>query len=457
MKIKTWNGRFAASPIVRTAVVASMYGAALFAAGNASAMPNFARRYNADCGLCHTQVPKLNRFGYEFRLAGYRAPGEIGKDEKPFNLGDFFTARIQEQYNYQKHETPTGAGKTTNSQLEFVEATLYPLTGAWGKNFASLVELSMAPGDIFEVENAYVRGAWGDQDGWFQAKIGVMHPWEGFGASDRPLGNIRPLFQKMSAGAQKGDGGVASAASGSPFYLWNLDESAAEVGYHYPKTGTSVAARVSNGLIWNPDAPNFVDPAQGGELSKGRTDPAHNSKNYQFFLNQFITDSSAVSLVYYHGSMPYVKPDELAAGVSNPVNTFDRLALYGNYFVLPKLNLLAGYSRGKDDVDKASVASAAAASGLTLFNPNNLGKNKGYFLEANYHAAPKFAFGGRYDMFDPSDAVSHNTTKAATLFANWSVYQGLQLIGDIQRKKTELTAGGENTDTQFLLRGIIIF
>jgi len=409
----------------------------------AHAMPNFARKYKADCGMCHTAVPKLNRLGYEFRAAGYRMPNDIGKDEKEFNLGDMFAARLQEEVNYHEHDAPGSGSDYTNSQLNFVEATLYPMTGSWGRNFASISELSMASGDIFEVENAYVRGVFGDAQRWFQFRVGIMHPWEGFGASDRPLGNSRTLFQKMATASSTAGG----FASGSPFYLWNLDESAIELGYNSAGTGTSIAGRVSNGLVWNPEATNQVDPAQGGALSKGNSDPGHNGKNYQFFVNQFINWDSAVSAYYYHGTIPFADP---SAGPS-PLVTFDRWALYGNYQVLQPLNLLAGYAGGKDSVD------VAAATGLGLSNPANLGTSNGWFVEGDYRFVPNVAAGLRYDAFDPSDKVNRNTVNAYTASANWRILDGLQMIADYQHKTTDLTAGGSNKDDVLQIRGIIIF
>ena len=43
----------------------------------ASAMPAWSRKYNADCTLCHTTYPRLNRTGYEFKRLGYRFPSEV--------------------------------------------------------------------------------------------------------------------------------------------------------------------------------------------------------------------------------------------------------------------------------------------------------------------------------------------------------------------------------------------
>ena len=41
------------------------------------AMPAWARKYKADCSLCHTTYPRLNRTGYEFKRLGYRFKWEI--------------------------------------------------------------------------------------------------------------------------------------------------------------------------------------------------------------------------------------------------------------------------------------------------------------------------------------------------------------------------------------------
>ena len=56
----------------------------------AQAMPAWARKYNADCTLCHTTYPRLNRTGYEFRRRGYRFEWESEKTDKT-STGDVKT------------------------------------------------------------------------------------------------------------------------------------------------------------------------------------------------------------------------------------------------------------------------------------------------------------------------------------------------------------------------------
>lgn len=41
------------------------------------ARPAWSRKYKADCSLCHTTYPRLNRTGYEFRRLGYRFKWEV--------------------------------------------------------------------------------------------------------------------------------------------------------------------------------------------------------------------------------------------------------------------------------------------------------------------------------------------------------------------------------------------
>ena len=419
----------------------------------ASAMPNFARKYEKNCNMCHTQVPKLNRTGFEFRLAGYRMPNEIGQKEEDFNLGDFFAARIQMQDLSKKHDDVNPAKNTSSNQLTFYEATLYPLTGSWGSNFGSLVELSMAPGESFEVENAYVRGVWGDgKKGWFTGKIGVMHPWEGFGASDRVLGNIRPLFQKQ-------------ASIGSPFYLWNVDEMAIEGGYYWPKTGTNISARISNGVIWKPDSngtfSDHADPAQGGDLNKTPGQIGQDHKNWQIVVNQYFNQDSGMTLYYYEGQIPY--PD--IANPDNPVtgeftsDSYSRFVAYGNYYVIPKkLNLEAGWFSGSDSLKNSNVTGVLSNSSTKQIG-SQVGNSDGTFFEADYEILEgALGVGARYDSFDPSNKVDHNNQAAWSVFANWRFANSMQLVGDYQHKTTEAGAKpGENTDDQLLARFIFIF
>ena len=207
----------------------------VFVPSRPQAMPMFARKYNVDCTTCHTAIPRLNEKGYKFRAAGFRMPEEIGQpQETKFELGNYFSARLQARYDAQATNQPNGAAvanvlggvpgpRIQTNSLSYQESTLYPLTGSWGKYFGSLVELSVSPEDFFEVENAYVRFTKGNENNFFTVRGGVFHPFEGFGASDRPFSNARPLFQTtpISAGGR---------AIPYVYQSWGLDEVGVEAG-----------------------------------------------------------------------------------------------------------------------------------------------------------------------------------------------------------------------------------
>lgn len=133
-------------------------------ASPAVSMPNFARKYAMDCNACHTTIPRLNEFGFQFRKAGFRLPSDIGKPTKN-NFEDTMTARIQARYDLKRHDD---SGKTSNnSQLTFHEVTLYPLSASFGKYYSSLMELSILGEDFVEIENAYFRYARGNENSLF--------------------------------------------------------------------------------------------------------------------------------------------------------------------------------------------------------------------------------------------------------------------------------------------------
>ena len=148
-----------------------------------AAMPNFTRQYGVGCSTCHSTIPRLNRTGYEFRRSGWRNPDEIGlirdweknRAEETHNVADYFAARLQANASYVSRNHATDGGEYTVSshnytvnRLEFTEFTLYPLTGGFLGNWASMSEIS-GETDNVEVENAYVRYDRGGYRAWRRA------------------------------------------------------------------------------------------------------------------------------------------------------------------------------------------------------------------------------------------------------------------------------------------------
>ncbi len=408
----------------------------LLGASSALAMPQFSRRENMSCSGCHTQIPRLNRFGYEYRQAGFRVPENLGKEEKPFSLEELFGARVQVSGDY-SHRDDNGAS-SNNGQLQFREFTMYPLTGAWGRYFSSLTELSVAPEDFFEVENAYVKANLGTPDHMGWVRLGIAHPFEGYGGSDRPLGLARSLIQTTAANHNQS----------TLFTPWGLDQVGLSAGYLF--RGFSAAFTVWNGNFVRSEEGGAVKvfPAQGGELLKTATVPSNNHKDFQLFVNQMVGERFGISAYYYRGWLDLPKDPKAELTPANLwQNGFDRFALYGYLQPHKHLALQAG---GQLGIDHFFDANAAEPTGGTFYSG-------GLFGELLVPMREGLAGAVRYDFFDPSSRKDNNELHAVTAALNWAAQNGLQLIGQYRFVDTSLGAGkSDRQDHSLQLRLIFI-
>ncbi|MFQ5668953.1 MAG: hypothetical protein ACE5HD_00360 [Acidobacteriota bacterium] len=422
--------------LVHTAIWVGGLGAILAGFGflpDAQAMPNFARQYEVACSVCHTIVPRLNKTGYDFRRAGFRMPDEIGnirdfeteRGTAAFKVANYFSARLQANLSWlnRDHTNSIGAydpnGGTTNlNNIEFKEFTLYPLTGGFLGNWAAESEISGGTDEI-EVENAYVRYDAGDSDLYWQARLGVFHPFEGYGASDRPISITRPLIQTA--------GTVTASGEQNGWHPWGFDQAGIEGGFALG--GTSLSVAVFNGLI-----ENAGDPAQGGKLKKAAGSPSESDKDYQLFFNQFFGESeAAISAYYYEGRISLGDPMLFK-------NRFRRAALYGS-LPLGKANLLGAYSWGED------------RDALT----RTTAENDGWFFEVDGYLSETLGIGARYEQFDPSDLIDNNDITAVSVFLNMPANNGLQWIAEYKHKTTEHPAGPDQDEDSVNIRTIFIW
>jgi hypothetical protein len=394
----------------------------------------FSRKYQVACAYCHTLIPRLTEAGYEFRAAGFRTPEEIGKrDEKEtfkFMIGDYDSVRLQARYDLSR--TDNAGAVTTTNQLTFHEITLYPLTGAFLGNYSSLFEISLAAGENPEVENAYGRGNWKAGPGHFSARFGIFHPFEGYGASDRPIAIARPLFQ------------TTSARFNQPTFFtpWGFDEAGLELGYTVNRT--SIRATLFNGLTFSEEE-GTATPATSlsGSDSKVRGRPSYNDKDIQLFFNQILTeDGGGVSLYYYNGrlDLPVVgSPDDFFK------NKFERYAAYASYPIGPAL-LLGGYQSGRDDT-------FTSARG---YGPRNT--VRGYFGEVDVMPTNlMLGVAARYEQFDPSTKVDNNKSTRYLVALNKPFNNGLQAIAEYFYRKTEQLTTADRKDNTFQIRFIWIW
>ncbi len=417
--------------IVLTALIGSLVLIAL--SPRANAMPMFARKYKVGCSVCHTIIPRLNDTGWEFRAAGFRMPKDIGKPETidySSAFGDYDSLRLQLRYDLS--DVKIGGTSTSNNKLTFAEVTFYPLTGSFLKNYSSLFEISLVPGDPLEVENAYGRGDWNAGPGYISVRAGIFHPFEGFGASDRPISISRPFIQTTPANFNQ-----------STFFTpWGFDEVGIELGYTYK--GSSLRATVFNGLNYSIEE-GHATPATflTGSDSKTPGRPSYNSKDVQIFFNQILTENGGgISAYYYIGRIDL---PETAAQDQFFKDIFDRWAVYAGYPIGPFLPI-GGYQSGNDDTFVSSTGE---------YGPTTT--TKGWFAELDYYAGNWMGVAARYDWDDPSDLKANNNIKGYTVAVNVPFQNGLQAIAQYQYKETDRGAQPKRIDNAFQIRAIWIW
>lgn len=382
----------------------------VWAPQDAQAMSQFARRYGVSCSVCHTTIPRLTPAGYKFRAAGFRMPDELGKEAKFNGLKDLFSGRIREEFKVKNNN-----GDVTSTQFSFHELTLYPVTGAVGKWWGSLTELTFAVDEKPEVENAYIKAAVPKGDDWlFTARAGIFHPFEGYGASDRPISNYRPQFQV---------GFPKHKAFASPVRLWQDDQEGLELGASYKDA--RLTAAILNGF-------NTKD----GGANVGEDD---NRRDLLLLFNQIIGDSSGLSADLRRG---FTNHD--AAGTSDGAdwtNDYLRAAVYANHKVLgEKLNILAGAGVGQDHFP----------------DPGGFISSNGWYAEAESKLHEHFTGALRYDTFTPSASLGDIRKEAITL-TGVIPFEQVKFLADYRYKRSLNPAKADAVEHEVRAEWMVIY
>ncbi len=390
------------------------------------ALPMFARKYGLPCSSCHTSPPRLNEAGYAFREAGFRMPEEIGSvTEEPFDIFDYISARIQ----LRADEGRSKVGSQTSSKHEFLVQALefYPFTGSWGKYFSSNIKVTFAPvgSPAVAIENAYAKVNNGNENRSVAGRVGIFHPYDGYGASDNPATISRPFFQTNPANFEQS----------TFFRTWGFDQAGAEIGLDYHRT--SIRFALLNGLVLSKEDGKFVaTAAQGGPLTKPSAGPNHHGPDFQVFVNHVLhPGGGGVSFHYYHGNLAL----PMSGNEKFFRNYFDRAAVYGSYPVAKRLHLFAGYQRGRD----------RRATGATF-------SSAGAFAEVSVPIHKLTEAGVRYDWFDPALTKQDNSQRGTTAYVNVWFYSQLRIVAEYQHKATRLQPATTQKDDVFQVRIIYI-
>jgi hypothetical protein len=350
---------------------------AVFTPRQASAVPQYARRYGITCYACHTVPPVLNEQGYMFKKLGHHLPPalEISKPvqrildlvrkEREWSITNNASFAVSE-FNYSAQRSKQqDQGSSSTSALQVGSWNAY--FGGWipDTNFFYYSELDiLQDGETNpELSNAHIGYAGGTAKNSWYGVVGRKH-------------------LQIAEGTRAAQ--VYSLLPGSPLIFENagptnfvLDQSpvGVEGGYTWASSRyrniVGVNVKVTNG-----------DNADGSEIL-GPSDK--NGKDVWADADWWYAPESGVTFLTYQGKKNQIQNP----GLSNEFNYWARIrreGVFGNYMIgRDKIDLLGGYLHGNDDWQDPATQSPGTY------------RTNGGFGEVDYYMWRGFVLAGRYD------------------------------------------------------------
>jgi len=162
----------------------------LFTTTDAQAIPAFARKYDVNCTVCHTRVPRLNRTGERFLENGYQLPGtEDGDTIKKSRLGDLtlddvtnylgfrMRGNLLRTFDYARHTSGTNidGNLEDRTELGFPEVFSIFTAGTVTNNVGFFAEVeSNLEEDKTGVERAFLTFNNLGQHDWAHLRVGKL-------------------------------------------------------------------------------------------------------------------------------------------------------------------------------------------------------------------------------------------------------------------------------------------
>ena len=348
-----------------------------FAPQNAWALPSWARRYNADCSMCHTMYPQLNAVGHKFRRLGYRMPDEFDSKETQLSTEDisklthYFSARGRPRMTYTK-----AAGTPAKFNFTMEDVTVF-YAGPVTRNFSFYFELPFEPADEKGfLEVGQLNMAFGSSDSFFFARAGQFHSLSkvGFGGLDRFIGISAPAI-------------VSTTVNGATL---RQDVLGVELGFSRGQFTGLLQAH--DGI--NPTGTTVLDNAD-----------SNNAKDLVALLEYMIPDNNgSISAVYMYGKEPTPEDNAGTAVVGAKETKINRAYLFADYtFDTIGLRPIIGGGVGFDNqfvrgIGTKTPVLVSATDSRSWFSFIELDKK----INDNLYAL------GRFDMYDPTNKDEAN-------------------------------------------------
>ncbi|NGZ94847.1 MAG: hypothetical protein CV089_01715 [Nitrospira sp. WS110] len=385
---------FRGVPGILMMLIVIMMGTWVVDVQEAHAIPAWARKYDADCAMCHYPTyPRLNSFGHQFRRAGYRTPVEFGKDQDITKIQNFLAGKVRTQVSYRDNES-----EVDRSQFTLNEAALM-YGGAFSRNFSGFLKIGTFTGSTAGNTNntnftGKLYGVFGSQDNFFAVRAGQMSMlyFEGFGGLGAPtLVSLNPIYANQL---------TAFGATSPLRHTFSTQQRGAELSYVYGPGRFLV--QVSNGLDSSGSGTNTI-----GDFDRRKDFLVA----YEHILDEI---ASGFTLLYYNGTAypsgaggQGLNLNQRFAYERFGVNANKIFNLGGRVF----LEIQGGYLRSSDRVPIQQTG-------------GNIKGNAWYVEAQQYIPGPEVTFVQRYSVIDDNVPQKNTTRKdytvgAVTTIQNW--------------------------------------
>lgn len=351
----------------------------IFFTNQATALPQFARRYNLKCSACHTIVPVLNEQGILFQRLGYHLPPALQPSHavsKLSALPEGATWSLANNASLAVADFSFSAERTTQEGQSPSSTSAFQV-GLWNAYFAGWVpdtnffyhaEFDIVSGGSTspDLSNAcFGYGSGTAKNSWYVV-AGREHLQLAQGTRAAQVYSLLPnsplLFENSSPTNFVLDQAPVGASAG---YTWISD--------NYRRV-FAASAKITNG-----------DNADGSEIL---TSSNRNSKDAWLDLDFWYAPESGVTFIDYYGK----KDQNITDSSGNTLLTYHpvirRQGVFANYMYKYKADLTGGYLRSHDGWLSALNAPAG----------NFIGND--YFVALDYYIQQGFAISGRFDRLN---------------------------------------------------------
>jgi len=376
---------------------------------SAGALPAFARQLNTKCSTCHAPVPpRLNNLGITFKRLGFRLPdsddeGRLIVKDKPsrsaledFSLiGDF--------------RGESARGEPTSFALDEVELMG---GGALGKRLSYLAQVAYEDGEVM-AEGFEGQLLLGTPQRNVTTRFGLIGPliWDKFGHQRLTISQPAVAHARVPAGDFAG-------------YRLHDAQGGVEVGVNFNALGaeggtlrsTYLSAGVFNGLSQD-------------EMEIG-ADENNDFKDVMLQALHLWGESSTLGGLWYRGTVTDIGEDRFD-------DRLNRWALFGNYRLPTRTDVLAAVLFGRDDT--------TAEIGRI--------RSRSWFIEGSHPLTDRTAATLRYDRFEWNRDLPDDVLRGPTVGATHQFFDSLLVTAEY----LGLKRGDEERDHQFVVRAVVIY